>query len=131
MYIVLTVLSVSLILSFLPRNRLNIIFLDLSNIRQYISTYLNTPSCKFSVIFLRLQPELNFIDTFYPKYHNIKFHGIPFITSRMFPCAYTDGRTMWQTDRQTDNNHEINNIFCSFFCEGSWSYCLILPVTWP
>jgi len=49
--------------------------------------------CSTAVILVRLQWNLNFLDSFSKKYSNIKFHQNPSSWSRVVTCGRMDGRT--------------------------------------
>jgi hypothetical protein len=70
------------------------IFLSLRRIQldtvinvQYMSPY-NVPA-----VLVRFRSNLNFLDRFYGKCSNMKFHENPSAGSPVVPCGYTDGRT--------------------------------------
>ena len=61
----------------------------------------NWSSCQVPVILVTLQWNFNFLQKFFEKYSNIKFHENPASGSRNVPCWWTE------TDRQTDMTKPI------------------------
>ena len=50
-------------------------------------------SCTVTIIIVRFEWNLNFLDKFFKKYSNIKFHENPSSGSRVVPCRRTNGQT--------------------------------------
>ena len=71
-------------------NFLSVSFLILRRIHWHIITNTHRTSCKVSVILLRFQSSVNFLDRF-PKNAQIKFHENPSAESRDVPYGQTVG----------------------------------------
>jgi hypothetical protein len=69
------------------------IFLILRTIERYTVMNLHRSSCRVSVILVKLQWSLNFLDRSSKKYSNIKFHENPSSGSPAVPCGRTDVQT--------------------------------------
>jgi hypothetical protein len=71
---------------------LSVTFLILRRIQPDIIINVHRSSCEVPVIVVRFYSNLNFLDRFFDKYSNIKFHENPFSGSRVVPRGRTDRR---------------------------------------
>jgi hypothetical protein len=86
---------------------LSAIFLILRRTEWDIIVNVHSSSCKSPEILARFSRKLNFLNRFFEKHSNIKFHENAFSGSRVVPCRINDGRA----DGETDKHGECKSLF--------------------